>query len=259
MRVTARRCARNAAKHASQRRLIFVASLPQLDTYRPSLRAHSACIAACESFLLRHVRPRRCRTAQLGVNCMRRQAQSLVHKLRSAMAPAPVSGPRVHLATAPRELATNGVRPRGAPTSHGARRAARRAACSARAEAHANSFAAPPSRLGLHVSGGLPLALQARGPGSARPLSTLAAISSPAAETAAVDAPADEAPPDVKVVDNLADAKDVVRRLLALKDTGCPLYHAVDTEVCIRPRRGPQPRRSRARHAMPLPRCLKST
>ena len=63
----------------------------------------------------------------------------------------------------------------------------------------------------------------------------------------------------MRVVDNLADAQDVVRRLLSLEDTGYPLYHAVDTEVCIaRPSRRLS-ERSRVRHAAWLPRCLKST
>lgn len=87
----------------------------------------------------------------------------------------------------------------------------------------------------------------------------MAAVSAPASEAAPADAPLTEAPPDVRVVDNLADAQDVVRRLLSLEDTGYPLYHAVDTEVCIaRPSRRLS-ERSRVRHAAWLPRCLKST
>ena len=65
----------------------------------------------------------------------------------------------------------------------------------------------------------------------ARAQSTLAVVSEPAAETASAEAPVESAPLDVRVVDNRADAEDVVRRLMALEDDGCPLYHAVDTEV----------------------------
>lgn len=192
---------------------------------------------------------------------MRQQAQALLHKLRTAaMAPSPTGAPRVQLAFAPRELATNGVRPRSAPAAHGARHsAARRAGCSVRAEAQAGgSLPAPHMGPVRHLAGGQTLALQARRAGSAlRPQSTLAASSAPAAETASSDA--DAAPPDVKVVDSLADAEDVVRRLLALVDTGYPVYHAVDTEVCIRLRCGAQPGRSRARHAARLPRYPRLT
>lgn len=169
-------------------------------------------------------------------NCMRRQAQSLLHKLRSAMTPWLTRGPRPQLTLAPRELATSSVRPRGAPLAERARHAAaRRAGFGSRAEAQAGgSLPALHTGSGWPLAGRQTLALQARRP-CARPQSTAAAVSAPASEAASADAPLTEAPPDVRVVDSLADAQDVVRRLLSLEDTGCPLYHAVDTEVCIAP------------------------
>ena len=78
------------------------------------------------------------------------------------------------------------------------------------------------------------LALRVPRPVASRAQSTLAVASEPAAETASAEAPLESAPSDVRVVDNRADAEDVVMRLFALEDDGCPVYHAVDTEVRCR-------------------------
>ena len=192
---------------------------PRASAVRVSERARPA--AACAAGTLPH---------WLARNCMRRQAQSLLLRLRSAMAPALTTGLRVQLTCASRELATDGVRPRVAAARGARLSVSRRASCGAKAEAQAGAFPAPHTGPASHAAGCKALALRVPRPVSARAQSTLA-VTEPAAEASSAETSVDSAPADVRVVDNRADAEDVVRRLMSLEDDGCPLYHAVDTEV----------------------------
>ena len=216
-------------------------------TVRVSQRTRLA--AACAGGTLPHCPAR---------NCMRRQAQSLLHRLRSAMAPSVTTGLRVQLTCAPRELASDGVRPRVAAARGARLSGARRAGCGARAEAQSGTFPAPHTGSASHVAGGQTLALRVHRPVAARAQSTLAVASEPTAEPASAEAPLESAPPDVRVVDNRADAEDVVRRLMSLEDDGCPVYHAVDTEVLRRCFAAAAPRPHMTRLFTPR-RCLTST
>ena len=142
------------------------------------------------------------------------------------MAPSLTTSLRIQLTPASRELAPDGVRPRVAAARGARLPATRRAGCGAKAEAQAGAFHAPHAGPVLHVASGQTQALRV----PVRAQSTLA-VTEPVAGAASAEARMESAPPDVRVVENRADAEDVVRRLMSLEDDGYPVYHAVDTEV----------------------------
>ena len=146
------------------------------------------------------------------------------------MAPSLTTSLRIQLTPASRELAPDGVRPRVAAARGARLSATRRAGCGAKAEAQAGAFHAPHAGPVLHVASGQTQALRVPRPVSVRAQSTLA-VTEPVAGAASAEARMESAPPDVRVVENRADAEDVVRRLMSLEDDGYPVYHAVDTEV----------------------------
>ena len=116
------------------------------------------------------------------------------------------------------------------PRSRAWHNASRAAARGGRLAAGAQLSHAPQLGPVWHTPDGQLLSLlQARSAQTGASTATHALASS--SGSGAGDAGAAAAPPDVRIVDTEADAKAVVKLLLAQDNSGYPTYHAVDTEV----------------------------